>query len=206
MHWTQKMLELKDPSYIEFVKNLEDGILSDIQIHKSEQYSLSFENFLFKTIINEMGYYFLVTKTLIDNLSELLKGKRCLEIMAGNGFFSKQLINNGIDIVATDDFSWKLANPESHIKQYDAVEAVKTFKEQSDILIICWPYMDDTAYRAIKEWGSDKPIIVCAEIGGCCADWQFDVAYKRETLSVGFQSFTGIHDEFYIGHYQPIEE
>ena len=199
------MRNLRLKNNIDFIDSLKNRNLIDFDFIIENSFEGRIEESILRDSVNSLGFYFLVTERLVNNVYELLKNKKCLEIMSGTGFFAKCLADKGLDIIATDSKEWNL-NDQGNVLKIDAIEAVEHYKETMDLLIICWPYMDNIAYQAIKSWGSEKPILVCAELGGCCADEMFSAAFKCEFLEVGHQNFSYIRDHFYIGNYVQINE
>lgn len=201
------MYTLTDPDYILYLENLKNRILSDFYLKSTLDKSIRMDKqeSILRFEINELGFYFLVTENLVTKVTELLEGKKCLEVMSGNGFFAQCLSDKGLSIIATDSKEWDIKD-NGNVIQLSALEAIKKYKDEMDILIICWPYMDNNAYQAIKAWGTEKPILVLGEIGGCCADDIFSNSFKSQIVDVGHQRFFGIHDYFYLGNYTEVNE
>lgn len=201
------MFTLKNADYIEFIENLKNRKLSEFYLESTIDKSIRIDQqeTILRFEMNDLGFYFLVTESLVTQVAKLLKGKKCLEVMSGNGFFSQCLSDKVISIIPTDSKEWELKDNGNVIK-LNALDAIEKYKDEMDILIICWPYMDNNAYQAIKAWGTEKPILVLAEIGGCCADDIFRHSFKAEIVDVGHQRFFGIHDYFYLGHYTEVNE
>lgn len=158
---------------------------------------------MFSTQYHQSGHYCLVTKDLVEDLSAVLKDKRCLEVMSGKGLLSHHLKASGIDLVATDDKSWKSLSIENHVESISGIDAIEKYKNSSDILLIIWPpYDKPDAHQIIKAWGTEKPIIFCGEGKlGCTADDGFFEHYKATRLDVRYTPLDGLHDYFHIGHY-----
>ena len=103
--------------------------------------------------------------------------------MSGRGLLAKELQDKGVTIKATDDNTWAVdGNWEvlPIVEERDAVEACK--EATQDILLICWPYLDNTAYECIKEYYSVKPdglVIYVGEWDGCTADDKFFEHFKE---------------------------
>lgn len=198
------MLKLVHQPYLDYIQAIQKNELIDLPIlqldFESDNYSYVFsQNSLFHNAVQKAGYYSLITKNLIDNLSVLLKGKRCLEVMAGRGVLAHHLNEAGISIVATDNNSWSLN--EHSVQKMSGIEAVRHYYDQMDMLILCWPPMTNDAYQIIKEWGTEKPILIGGELGGCCGDDLLTQHFDCELLDVGHVSISGIHDDFYLGHF-----
>lgn len=149
-----------------------------------------------------MGMYALVAYSWVAPLAEWIGKRRVLEVMAGRGWLAKALSSLDIDILATDDYSWKNSKPLVHpVQNATALEAIANSSDR-DILILSWPpYDDPAAYEAIKAWGSERPIIYIGEDrAGCTAnDEFFDHFDIQETWSL--PRWYGIRDSLYIGNY-----
>jgi hypothetical protein len=121
----------------------------------------------------------------------------------------------GVDIIAADDYSWSKARnwaePVTEVEELDAVEAVKKYGNNIDLLIISWPYMDETAYNTIKELNNINSnvqiIYIGEEIDGCTANNDFHEHFQEiedeefQKAVSGFQQWWGLHDRVYLGRY-----
>lgn len=202
----RKLHPLVHPAYVEYLEAVKNNQLADLDIIEydilADNFDYSYyQNAAFHDACIKSGIFALVTKTLVNNLANLLHGKRCLEVMAGRGRLSYHLKQAGIDIVATDNNSWSLN--EHNVIQMSGLEAVRRYYDEMDMLVLCWPPMTNDAFQIIKEWGTEKPILVGGEIGGCCADELFDLHFEGDYLDGGSVSFAGIHDSFQLGYYRP---
>lgn len=158
--------------------------------------------------IDKVGFS-VITEPLADKLAEYLKGKQCLEIMAGRGVLSKVLQDRGIDIVATDDYSWKTfmdtSEPWTKIEQLEAGDAIRKYKNVSHI-IVSWMPMDAPSrriIRMIRKYNPNAKLIVIGEDGGGCTsndDWFerveecFDIDFIASKVKPEMFSWWGIHD------------
>ena len=126
----------------------------------------------------------LISNDWIKPLSQWIGNRKCLEVMAVSGSLSFALQQQGVDIIATDDFSWKYDSSWNNDKNYwtdieniDAMEAVNKYGKDINIIIMSWPYMDDTAYRILlnmRKVNSNCIMIYIGEgMGGCTADDEF---------------------------------
>jgi len=121
----------------------------------------------------------------IIDLIGFLKGRRVLEVFAGNGYLSSLLINEGIITKPTSI----LSGMDGHdIKLYcdveniDAVSAVNFYGVDHDVLLICWPTTTPQALKAIQAWGCNRDIVYIGEVtdysrnhlGGCATDEFFE--------------------------------
>lgn len=147
----------------------------------------------------------IITKKLADTLAKFLKDKQCLEIMAGKAVLSKALQDRGIDIIATDNFSWESQNndPWTTVEHIEAGDAIRKYKNV-DYILASWMPMDihsKRLIRMIRKYNPDVRLIIIGEDwGGCTAndDWfervevvesgSFYEVYKESS------SWYGIHD------------
>ena len=159
--------------------------------------------------------FVLLSKELIDALVEYLHDKKVLSVMSGSGYLEKHLKDNGIDIIATDNYNWANLRPEyfsdakeNGVEDMDAVEAVNKYGDWADIILLCWPYMDDGAYNVLMEMRNHPNTIMLYEgedIGGCTASDEFfleadygnhdPAIYKINSV---LPRWSGIHDWFFL--------
>lgn len=153
--------------------------------------------------------YAIVTKELIDELAKFIDSRKCLEIMAGKGVISKGLRDKGIDIIATDNNSWKGQAEDrwTDVEIIDAGNAISKYRDV-DIIIASWMPMDCESKRLvrnIRKYNPDVLLIIVGEYeGGCTSndDW-FDRVEEIdceefipvENASVAWE---GIHDKFLL--------
>jgi hypothetical protein len=163
---------------------------------------------------NEKGLWIVIDKIWTKRLAKWIGNRKCLEVMAGAGWLAKALSEHGVEIIATDNFSW---DGQQHgdlvtvfdVEKIDAVDAVA--KHSADILIVSWPpYDDQTICNVCDLWnvcevmGEEKPVIYIGEgWGGCCAPDLFWEHYEYDdSLNFPMKSWHGIHDHVHVGHYR----
>jgi methylase of polypeptide subunit release factors len=144
-------------------------------------------------LIKEMGFV-LVSNDWIKPLSDWIGKRNCLEIMSGTGALSYALQKQGINIIATDDYSWKVDESNNQdfywreklwteVENLDAIEAVKKYGQETNIIIMSWPYMDNTAYKVLQTMREVNPFCMMIFIGegpgGCTADNDFFDSIKE---------------------------
>lgn len=174
---------------------------------------------ILKEKFNEIGMFCFVSWDWINPFAEWIGDRSCLEVMAGRGWITHGLQEKGVDIVATDDFSWhktdrfkKWNNLVADVEELDAIESVKKYGKYTDILIMAWAYMDDTAYRVIKELHKINPkaiVVFCGEgHGGCTANDNFFNSFEEieDTVFYGsvaqkYKTWYGLYDQLTIGRY-----
>lgn len=202
----------------ERIKQIVDTYLEIIQGKIPESYPKfmvnEFDIIGFRGVfIKEIGFS-LVSTSWIKPLAKWIGNRKVLEVMSGCGSLSYALKQEGVEIIATDNFSWKGDGNSwnkdkkywSNIENIDCVKAVKKYSKDVDIIIMSWPYMDDNAYKVLLEMRKQNPDCVLIYIGegygGCTADDQFHEAiYEKEIDDESFdeainnyQQWFGIHD------------
>ena len=178
--------------------------------------TLSAKQMHIKEFYNDLGMYAFVSWRWVNPFVEWLGNRKCLEVMAGRGWLSYALRQKGVDVIATDDYSWAKEkgwpDPLTQVIKMDAIKSVEKFGRGIDVLIMAWPYMDDTAYRTIKKLHEVNPHALVVYIGerdgGCTADQSFFdhflFAEDRQfykTVTANYQSFNLIRDRILLGKY-----
>lgn len=173
------------------------------------------KEFALKEIYHNVGMYGFVSWKWVEPFAEWIKGKKVLEVMAGRGWLSHALRLKGIDIISTDNFSWHKnagwEEPLTEITNIDAVKSIDKFGKQVDIVIMSWPYMDNTAFQVLKRLHEVNPSALVVYIGeyyGCTADKEFHNHFE-EIEDIGFnkviekyQRWNNIHDRPFLGRYR----
>ena len=153
----------------------------------------------------------LISNDWIKPLSQWIGNRKCLEVMTGTGSLSFALQQQDINIIATDNFSWEgnsnwndNENYWTEIEHIDAIEAVEKYGKDIDIIIMSWPYMDDTAHRILQSMREVNPncimIFIGEGMGGCTADDEFFESIQEiedtefEQAVSNFKQWWGIHD------------
>ncbi|MEC0276870.1 hypothetical protein [Peribacillus frigoritolerans] len=205
----ERLAKFKDHSNIEemhaFFAVEESGSLKELRL---------------KSAFNDAGMFGFVSWKWVNPFVEWIGTKRVLEVMAGRGWLTHALRIKGVPVIATDDFSWANGGgwkePLTQVDHLDAIESVKLYGEQIDILIISWPYMNDTAYEVLKELHKVNPTALCVYIGegpgGCTASDKFfshfedehemENASKWVEVQDNFQRWHGFHDRPAVGRYR----
>lgn len=183
---------------------------------------LSIEEFRKREEYVSEGMFGFISWKWILPFVEWIGDRRCLEVMAGRGWWSYALQEKGISVHATDNFSWheQLAytawnDTLVEMEKLDAVEAVQKYGEEADLVLMSWPYMDDTAYEVIKTLYKVNPKAIVVYIGegmsGCTAsDLFFDNFEAIDDPSFwevqkNFESWCTIRDKISIGRFTPNE-
>lgn len=184
---------------------------------------LDMEEYTVRQKYIEDGMFAFVSWKWLYPFVEWINNRKCLEVMAGRGILSLALRQKGIDVIATDDFSWskiehgnfkKWSDTVTEVEELDAIESVEKYGKDIDILIMSWPYMDDTAYKVIKTLNEINPHALTVYIGegrgGCTAnDIFFDNFEEIEDDSFlpvqrNFERWRGLYDRPTLGKFKKI--
>lgn len=165
------------------------------------------------------GYVNINMETM-DQLAYILEDKKCLEVMAGNGLLSRCLQDREVDVIATDkslpiDNKYFPLRTEAftEIRQMDAIDAIREYGKDIDVLIMSWPpYGDDIASRCVEELHDVNPnaeiLYIGESFGGCTANDDFFDKVERvewdedmHDLYDSYTPFNGLHDNFEFYRY-----
>lgn len=108
---------------------------------------------------NNYGMWAYISAPFGKQLSNYLKDKNVLEIMAGNGYISKALkqYNSSKKNYATDSKTWNKINatgnhPVTKIEQLSALDAIDKYKNNVDVVIMSWaPDKEIDDYQVLKK-------------------------------------------------------
>lgn len=190
-------------------KNILEHILSDNGLWKK------------KHELQTQGMYAHVNWEWVLPFVEWIGDRKVLEVMSGAGYLAKALREKGVDIIATDSRKWeahmRIYRKEvwpicTHIEKISANNAIRKYGRNSDIVIISWPYMDPSAYHAIRTLHTVNPkaqVVYVGEWGGCTANGDFldhfDPIQDDEFDKVAdrYKTWYGLYDRMYLGKYKP---
>ncbi len=132
-----------------------------------------------------------------------------LEVGAGSGYWSQELIEAGIDTVATDPKPWHNKRGRGFdawapIKRLKAQDAIATYPDRN--LLICWPdnlHLDpsDWPYQAVKAFQGEHLVLVGEDSAGCTGTPKMFAFLEREYQPHDLHyipRFTGIHDRLEV--------
>lgn len=120
--------------------------------------------------IKDISSFVRVFRKWTNPLANYIGDWKVLEVMAGNGMVAYSLKRSGIDIIATDNLSWKRfckKNPwPIPIENIDAIQAIEKYGEKIDFLLMAWPmYNDPTAHGCMEELYKTNPDAIVIYIG-----------------------------------------
>lgn len=161
--------------------------------------------------IRKTGMFAYVCAKWVKPLSRWIGSRKCLEIMAGTGYLSLALRGYGVNIIATDDNSWGISRDSRtvlHPIEIEAKEAIESYRNEVDIVIVSWPPMNNDIHEAMLQWPKNKHIIYIGEWGGCTGCEEFtqhfieDYDSTFQQIAKLYKPWFGIHDGLYLGKYK----
>ncbi len=114
---------------------------------------------LLMPLVQPEGIYCFYSSNLISGLAGLIGQRKCCEIAAGDGTLSRFLMAKGINITATDDYSWEhsVKYPDWVVKR-DAKEALSM--DRPEVVICSWPPANNAFEKQIFKTRSVQMYIV----------------------------------------------
>lgn len=206
-------------TYDEFKKETLETIKIVLNKQIPEDFPFEFYADIMLRNINAMAFrdvfimlqgFALISKNWIRELAKYLKDKKTLEIMSGTGCLAYALQEEGINIIATDNFSWRVNKWEQNDRYYcdiediDCVAAIEKYGKETDVIICSWPYMDSNIWRCLIKMREVNPKCTMVYIGegpgGCTADDAFfdDAKFIKDeditNADACFRSWDMVHD------------
>ena len=179
-------------------------------VPQNAQEAYVFSDRLRDAYISFMAFSF-INNDYVEQMANFLKGKKVLEVMSGNGFFSRMLKEKGVNLISTDlyvgnDNPYGLVKVlDKDIERIDAIEAVEKYGKEVDYVIMSWPPYNkpigSQVVKKIKEVCPNVKIIYIGETeGGCTADDYFFEITERvndeafEPVKYSYESWHFVHD------------
>jgi hypothetical protein len=99
-------------------------------------------------LVQPKGIFCFYSRRFVGELARLIGGRKCLEIAAGDGTLSRLLGEAGVNVTATDDYSWShvIRFPESVVRM-DAKQALVKFSPQ--VVVCSWPPPGNSFERSV---------------------------------------------------------
>lgn len=159
-----------------------------------------------------------VNRAWIRAVAKVLSGKKCLEIMAGNGLISHMLQEEGVNVMATDiapdrsnDYISMRGRLFTDVMAADALGAVRRFGQKADVLIVSWPPQgEEEVLKAWEAYTRLRPdgllLYIGEERGGLNAtDAFFDTLEEADVLAEANRlhvSLPGSSDSLHLYRYK----
>ncbi|APX72801.1 hypothetical protein M5C72_06770 [Companilactobacillus allii] len=166
----------------------------------------------FRTYLQtRFGYWATITKDFMKVWSDSFGDAKYLEVMAGNGYISKELQELGKTSICTDNKSWAKQSKTGHdslidVERLDALSAIDKYHDQVDYVILAWsPDRDEVdcdILKKIREYG--LMLIVIGEKYGATNSKKFwdnaeFVDYEAiDELNKIYSRYDLVHDEVYL--------
>lgn len=133
---------------------------------------------LLMPLVRRHGIYCFYSRSLIKRLARLAGGRNCLEIAAGDGALTRFLRDAGVNVVATDDYSWaQHVNFDDSVERMDAVKAIRHYSPK--VVFCSWPPSENTFEREVLRTRSVEMYVVITSVARANAsDW---VAYEAQS-------------------------
>ncbi|GAA4626809.1 hypothetical protein GCM10023113_25190 [Cellulomonas oligotrophica] len=137
-------------------------------------------------LVRPKGIYCFYSSALIARLAALIGDRACVEIAAGDGTLSRFLSDRGVNVTATDDYSWDHAidYPE-HVLKQDAKAALRTYAPQ--VVVCSWPPPGNPFERAVFATPSVQLYVVIGTNEHGSGNWadyaaqqDFEMTHDRE--------------------------
>jgi hypothetical protein len=152
--------------------NLWDGMILQRLLFKAglerkpvsvKQFKLAWNFIINKKILLPLlidkGIYCFYSKELIVGLSNIIAGRKCHEIAAGDGTLTRFLNESGTECGSSDDYSWEnyIAYPD-FVEKADAKTALKKYSPQ--VVICSWPVPKNSYEKFVFQTDSVETYIV----------------------------------------------
>jgi hypothetical protein len=110
-------------------------------------------------LVQPKGIYCFYSHKLIRALADMIAGRSCVEIGAGDGTLTRFLQSQGVQLTATDSHGWSSAvHYPDWVVKLDAVAALSTYKPQ--VVICSWPPAQNDFERQVFNTPSVELYIV----------------------------------------------
>jgi len=164
----------------------------------------------------EKGMYAMVTWDWVNPLVKYIGKRRVIEVMSGAGWLAGALREKGVNIMATDNYSWadkRGWEMQTEVEKINCFKAIEQYGRSRSLLIMSWPYMDDKAYHCARLYHSVNPsgkiIYIGESQGGCTANDKFfshteTVRTKSfQQVIYNYKTWFGVHDRPMLLKYKP---
>ena len=194
-----------------FYKEVPDDVVDSRNVHNI--ISNEIHSFKFHSNGMDRGFYCKPYWNWIDPFANYLKGKKVLDVMAGNGLISLCLKHRGINIDACDRATGKDNNYVRYRSwDFPIISGEKYIEEQAkkdivyDTILLIWPeYAGDGTDKEIcdvflKSNPEGEIIFIGEDQEGCTGSDAFFEAYELDVFEEIDQHYIpdwGIHDSIY---------
>jgi hypothetical protein len=110
-------------------------------------------------LVERRGIYCFYSRQFVARLTDLIAGRSCLEIGAGDGTLARFLEESGVTVTATDDYSWsdRIRYPDTVLR----MDARSALRQQAPKVVLCsWPPAQNTFEREVFRTASVELYVV----------------------------------------------
>ena len=200
--------------YYQILNQLQQREIPEAYPPADGQHQLKEESLQIRGQLLSVCGYCLLAYEWLRPLAAWIGNRKCLEIMCGSGALSYGLQSCGVDIRATDDFSWDkehstawFRNGWTTLEELPALDAIETYGREVSFVICSWPFLSEDCYHALikmREVNPDAQMIFIGEWrGGTASDSFFDAAELVEDGAFAeavsqFKRIYGVRDWPYL--------
>lgn len=131
---------------------------------------------LLMPLVGPKGIYCFYSRELVEELAALIGDRRCLEIAAGDGTLARFLTDEGVDVTATDDHSWRAVDFPASVRRLDARRALAAHRPQ--VVLCSWPPAGNPFERDVFKTASVQLyVVISSRHRFASGDW---AAYERQ--------------------------
>jgi hypothetical protein len=128
-------------------------------------------------LVGPKGIYCFYSQPLIESLAETIGDRSCLEIAAGDGTLARFLGEAGVNVTATDDYSWRDVRFADTVLRQDARTALAAHRPE--VVICSWPPAGNTfEHHVFKTRSVQLYILIASQHRFASANWD---AYDQQT-------------------------
>ena len=160
---------------------------------------------------NEFGYWATITRDFVQQLINEFPEQNFLELMAGNGYWSKGLRDLGVETYCTDDLSWASHNQTgkdllTDVESLDALQALDKYSSKVNNVILAWsPDREDIDLKVLNKIRQlDVNFLVIGEKYGATDSKEFWDSAKLvddpriERINQNYSRYDLVHDQLYL--------
>ncbi len=170
------------------------------------QFNNNSEQIRKQNFIQKFGYS-VPSKSSLDEIVKFCDGSKILEIGSGLGIWSRLMVLNGSDAIATDIgtsglYYKNFKNAWTKIEFFSCEEAIQKYNSVCDVLFMSWPPRENImAVKSIELFSGNKIIYIGECFGGSCADDNFFNILRNKWTKIKvikIPRWKGLYDRMYF--------
>ncbi|CAJ2233561.1 hypothetical protein [Companilactobacillus paralimentarius] len=160
---------------------------------------------------NKFGYWATITQDFVKELITEFPEQNFLELMAGNGYLSKELRNLNVETYCTDNLSWASHNQTgknllTKVESMDALQALNEYGSKVNNVILAWsPDREDIDVKVLRKIREmDVNFLVIGEKSGATNSKEFWSTAKLiddpriDRINQFYSRYDLVHDQLYL--------